>query len=172
MRLYLAAFLIAPTALFANSENDDPPTKPTVFCSGSEVYDDKLKKCVKPKESSLDRDKLYETVRYLAYAERYEDAQAVMNAMPEDDSGRLTYMGFTNRKLGNMDLALAYYREAIRLDPTNNLARAYMGQGFVEDGDISAALEQLKAIRAHGGAGTWPEEALRIAIATGKTHNY
>lgn len=172
MRAYVAAFLIAPTALFANGGSDEPPTKPTVFCSGSEVYDDKLKKCVKPKESSLDRDKLYEAVRYLAYAERYEDAQAVMAAMPEDDSGRLTYMGFTHRKMGNMDQAMSYYRAAIKKDPSNNLARAYMGQGFVEDGDIASALAQLQAIRDHGGTGTWPEEALRIAIATGKTHNY
>ena len=172
MRLILAAALIAPTALFANGGNNDTPTKPTVFCSGSKVYDDKLKKCVAPKESSLERDELYETVRYLAYAERYEDAREVLAAMPVEDSGRLTYMGFTARKLGKMAEAMDYYQQALALDPANNLARAYMGQGFVEDGDTKAALEQLQAIRAHGGSGTWPEEALRIAIATGRTHNY
>ena len=172
MRVFLAAALIAPSALFANGGNDEPPTKPTVFCSGSEVYDEKLKKCVKPKQSSLNRDELYETVRYLAYAGRYEDAREVLAAMPEDDTGRLTYMGFTARKMGKMTEAMNYYRQAIALDPGNNLARAYMGQGFVEDGDTKAALEQLRAIRAHGGGGSWPEEALRIAIATGRTHSY
>lgn len=172
MRFHLAALIFIPTSLFAAGGNDEPPTKPTVFCSGSEVYDEKLKKCVTPKESSLNRDELYETVRQLAYAERYEDAQGVLAAMPEDDSGRLTYMGFTHRKLGNMDLAMAYYREAIRLDPNNNLARSYMGQGLVEDGQISAALEQLLDIRRHGGSGTWAEESLRLAIATGRTYNY
>lgn len=172
MRVFLAAALIAPTALFANGGNNDAPTKPTVFCSGSQVYDEKLKKCVAPKESSLNRDELYETVRYLAYAREYEYAREVLAAMPQEDAGRLTYMGFTARKMGKMDEALAYYERAIALDPSNNLARAYMGQGFVEDGDITAALVQLKEIRAHGGSGSWPEEALRIAIATGRTHNY
>ena len=172
MRLLLAAALCAPTALYAAGGSDDPPPKPTVFCSGSKVLDKKTNKCVDAKESSLERDDLYETVRYLAYAGRYTDAQEILAVMPENDSGRLTYMGFTHRKLGNRRDAMAYYEKAIAQDPANNLARAYMGQGFVEDGDIDLAMTQLQEIRAHGGTGSWPEKALRIAIATGKTHNY
>ena len=92
--------------------------------------------------------------------------------MDPADPGRLTYMGFTNRKLGNLVAANMFYEQAIEADPGNILARSYMGQGFVEAGRVPDAVAQLKLIRAHGGAGTWAEKSLRNAIATGTTYSY
>lgn len=172
MRTLIVAALLFPAAAFADGGNDSPPPKPAVTCEGSKVYDKKTKSCVDAQESNLDRDTLYQAVRQLAYAERYVDAQGVLAAMPAQDPGRLTYMGFTARKLGQADLAMKYYNEAIALDPANILARSYMGQGHVEAGDIDLALVQLEEIRAHGGAGSWSETSLRNAIATGTTYRY
>lgn len=171
MRSFIAVLLTAPTLAFAAGD-DSPPKKPTVFCTGGKVYDEAVKKCVAPKESSLDRDELYEAVRQFAYAGQFHDAQSVAQALPQDDPGRLTYMGFTHRKLGNPDLAMIFYQRAIDMDPANVLARSYMGQGHVESGEIDLAMIQLKAIRDHGGAGSWSEISLRNAIATGTTYNY
>lgn len=171
MRKIVAALLMAPSMALAAGD-DEPPSKPTVFCTGGKVYDKEAGKCVAPKESSLDRDELYEAVRQFAYAGQFEDAQTVAKALPEGDAGRLTYMGFTHRKLGNPELAMMFYQRAIDQDPANILARSYMGQGHVEAGDIDLAMAQLKAIRAHGGSGTWSEQSLRTAIATGTTFNY
>jgi hypothetical protein len=47
-----------------------------------------------------------------------------------------------------------------------------MGQGLVEQGQIADALVQLRAIRDHGGTGTWAETSLRRAIAAGQTYTY
>jgi len=161
-----------PVSVFAAGSVDEPPSNPIVNCTGGQVYDAQSKKCVDPKKSQLDRDVLYEAVRHLAYAERYHDALTVLAAMPENDTGRLTYMGFTYRKLGQTERAMTYYREAIRLDPANVLARSYMGQGLVAEGDFIGAMAQLDLIRMHGGSGSWSERSLRTAIATGQTFNY
>jgi len=93
-------------------------------------------------------------------------------AMPQDDDRTLTYMGFTTRKMGNAAAGMAFYTRALAVNPANILARSYMGQGMVEEGNIADALEQLRAIRAYGGTGTWAETSLRTAIATGQTFNY
>ena len=172
MRFALVAALSVPTVAFAAGGDDEPPPKPTVFCTGSKVYDADKGKCVEPEQSSLNRDELYLAVRQLAYAGRYLDAQDVLRALPDHDPGRLTYLGFTHRKLGNRDLAMDYYSQAIDRDPANILARSYMGQGLVEEGKISQAMVQLHQIRAHGGAGSWAETSLDRAIQSGVTYDY
>lgn len=172
MRILFALAVVLPAAAWADGGSDEPPANPTVFCTAGEVYDPKLRKCVKANSGALDRDTLYEAVRQLAYAGRYVEAQTVLDAMPEDDPGRLTYMGFTHRKMGNADLAASYYQAAIDRDPANFLARSYMGQGFVDQGEIAKAMVQLHQIRAHGGSGTWSERALAKSIETGTTYGY
>ena len=166
----LALPLIATGAFAAGGGDETAPSKPK--CKKGEVYDRKTKSCVAAEESNLDVDGLYDNIRELAYAGRYDDAQILLAKMPQDDDRRLTYMGFTSRKMGDIDLAMSYYRQALRVNPANVLARSYMGQGLVEQGKITQAIAQLKAIRAHGGAGTWAEASLRRAIATGRTFNY
>jgi tetratricopeptide (TPR) repeat protein len=172
MRLFLISFLALPSFAFAAGGSDSPPPKPVKSCQGSQVYDANKGKCVDPEQSSLNRDELYLAVRQLAYAGRYLDAQGVLEALPDNDAGRLTYLGFTHRKLGNSELAMSYYQQAIDRDPSNHLARSYMGQGLVEQGRLSEALVQLHQIRAHGGTGTWSETSLAQAINTGTTYHY
>ncbi len=165
----IALPLAATSAMAAGGGNETAPKKPK--CKTGQIYDKKSKSCV-AQDTKLDVDSLYENVRELAYAGRYTDAQVVLAQMPGNDDRRLTYMGFTARKMGNMDAAMSYYAQALSVNPSNVLARSYMGQGFVEQGQITQAISQLRAIRAHGGAGTWAEASLRTAIATGQTSNY
>ena len=174
MKLFvLAATLALPfatTAVAAGGGNDSTPTKPK--CETGMVYDKKTKTCVNAQEGNLDVDGLYENLRELAYAGRYADAEVVLALMPQNDDRTLTYRGFTQRKQGNIDTAMGYYEQALAVNPANILARSYMGQGLVEQGQITQAIAQLREIRAHGGTGTWAEASLRTAIATGQTFNY
>lgn len=157
-------------ALAAGGGDEQAPPKPK--CENGQVYDKSTKTCVDAQDSNLDVDSLYENVRELAYAGRYDEAQVVLAQMPQDDDRTLTYLGFTNRKMGHLALANAYYDEALRVNPANVLARSYRAQGMVEQGQITAAIKELHLIRDHGGAGTWAEASLRTAIATGRTFNY
>lgn len=169
--LFVTALTLAlPTGLLAAGGGDSKPAEPK--CPWGKVYDKTKKECVAAEESNLDTDTLYETVRELAYAGRYVDAQTVLAAMPQDDDRTLTYLGFTNRKMGRTDIAMGYYTHALAVNPANILARSYMGQGLVEQGQIADALVQLRAIRDHGGTGTWAETSLRSAIAAGQTYSY
>lgn len=160
----------ASAAFAAGGGNETAPPKPK--CKAGEVYDKKSKSCVVAREGTLDTEGFYQNVRALAYAGRYSEAQDVLALMPENDDRTLTYMGFTNRKMGNVDLAMDYYARALVVNPANVLARSYMGQGFVERGMLQEAMAELRAIRQHGGQGTWAEASLRKAIATGRTFDY
>lgn len=180
MRLALILVACLPASAFAagmggSSDTTTPPTptETTQSCTGAQVWNPKTKSCADPKHSALDADTLYRAVRELAYAGRYEDAQQVLRAMPDQADDRvLTYWGFTHRKLGHAALATAFYDKAIARNPDNILARSYMGQGFVEAGETDRAIAQWREIKARGGVGSWAEASLRQAIRSGMTYSY
>lgn len=174
-RPVLFAALLAPGLALAMGGDDKPPksTKTTKTCTNGQVWDEAAKACVNAQDSRLDSDALYGAVRELAYAGRYDEAQIVLAAMPDQTDDRvLVYWGFTTRKLGDLPGGMAYYDAALSRNPGNVLARAYMGQALLETGDLVGAYRQLRAIKAHGGAGSWAETSLRSAIETGQTYNY
>jgi tetratricopeptide (TPR) repeat protein len=177
MRLLPALLLaFAPAAAFAVGEGGEDPPTPTptsTECKEGLVYDEAKKECVAPKSGALDDDQRYRAVRELAWAGKYDGATEVLDAMADQQSDRvLTYRGFIARKQGDFELGMAYYRQAIERNPDNLLVRSYMGQGLVEHGEVELARAQLLEILARGGAGTWPAEALREAIATGVTYDF
>ncbi len=174
--LFVLAMMIMPGLAFAAGGDDFNPPKPTDTvkkCWGKRVYDPETKRCVKPKQSSLNDDQLFDDARALAYAGRNADAQAVLSAMQDQNEGRvLTYWGFTHRKLGNDALAHSYYEKALKLDPNNLLARSYYGQALIKQGRLGEAFAEWKEIRARGGAETWAETSLRQALETGQSFTY
>lgn len=172
--LTLAVTLSAPVLAAGGFGSSAPkPTKTSEDCRGVRVWDEKKKRCVRPKKSSLNDTGLYGAVRELAYAGRYLDAQGVLAAMSDQNDDRvLTYKGFTERKLGNVDVAMVFYQKALDQNPDNILARSYMGQGLLDQGDKIGAVAQLREIQSRGGAGTWAEQSLSKAIASGVTYRH
>lgn len=55
----------------------------------------------------------------------------------------LNYMGFASRKLGRFDDALAYYSEALAIDPNHLGANEYLGELYIQMGDFGRARRQL-----------------------------
>lgn len=77
---------------------------------------------------------------------RYEEAlvalertQAAVGPHPDI----LTYMGFANRKLGRYDESFAYYRQALGFDPNNLGVNEYLGELYIQLGDMPRARQQL-----------------------------
>jgi hypothetical protein len=169
----LAVFAV-PMVLAAGDDATTPPAPtPTPRCPEGQIHDKKAGKCVPVKSSSLNDTDRYQAVRELAYAQRYTAASLVLDAMADQlDDRVLTYRGFLMRKTGRLDQAATYYRSAIEKNPNNLLVRSYMGQGFVESGDLAAARRQHEEILARGGQGTWAEVSLRDALASGRTYRY
>lgn len=168
------ALLAIPSAFAAGDDVTTPPAPtPTPRCPNGQIHDQKAGKCVSVKSSSLNDKDRYQAVRELAYAERYIAASLVLDTMTDQFDDRvLTYRGFLMRKTGRIDQAVAYYRSAIEMNPNNLLVRSYMGQGFVESGDLAAARSQHEEILARGGKGTWAEISLSDALASGRTYRY
>lgn len=174
--LLLSLVVLFPTAVFAagSSDSSEPSeTQTTVVCKKGKIWNKKKGKCLAPKKSSFNDNDRYKAVRELAYAERYDDALTVLASMTDQNESRvLTYYGFVNRKTGRIEKGMEYYKLAIVADPDNLLVRSYMGQGYVQQGDLPKARIQLAQIRIRGGANTWPEQSLASAIKTGKGYSY
>lgn len=171
----LLAIALPFGALAVGSDDTAPPTptETTATCAEGQLYDAEAKKCKNPADASLDDDTRFGAVRELAYAGRYAEALAALDAMQEGESDRvLTYRGFITRKSGDMAGGMVYYARALTVNPDNILARSYMGQALVEQGDIAGAARQLDEIRSRNGTGTWAEAALSHAVGTGQTLNY
>ncbi|MDF1854681.1 tetratricopeptide repeat protein [Pseudooceanicola sp.] len=169
-RLFPAAILslgFASVGLAAGGESSDPPkpTETTTKCEDGMVYDKATKKCVKADASLLNDDMRYLAARELAYGERYQSAMMVLDAAEDQSDPRiLNYRGFVNRKLGNLDVAMVFYQQAIAADPDYVLARSYMGQGLIAQGDLTGALAQLREIEVRGGGDSWAYAALDQAL--------
>ncbi len=176
--LALASFLAAaiPSAAFAIGDESDetkppPKTETTTKCTDGKVWDAKRKECVVPKKSSFNDDELYKAAREFAYAGQYDNALTVLSvAKNQNDPRILNYLGYANRKAGHMELGMSYYRKALQADENYILARSYMGQALVEQGDVQGARVQLVEIRDRGGEQTWAYRSLLQALNGYRTY--
>lgn len=170
------ALATMPVSALAVGFNDDTPPKPTettTTCSNGQVWDADVKLCVDPDKSSLNDSDRMKAVRELAYAGRLLDAERVLDTVLDQQADPvLTYRGFIARKSGNSDAALDWYGRALATNPDNLLARSYLGQWHVEQGNVALARAELREIRQRGGRSTWPEVSLRMAIQSGASYGY
>ena len=168
--LFVPAFALAAGGGGATAPK---PTETTKKCTDGKIWDKGSKACVQASNSHLDDDTLYGAVREFAHAGQLDHAQIALAAMSDQSEDRvLTYWGYTHRKMGDVEKGMAYYRLAIARNPANILARSYMGQALVEQGDLVGARLQLRAIAEAGGQGSWAQASLYQAIALGTTYSY
>jgi len=72
-----------------------------------------------------------------------------------------TYMGYTQRKLGNYDLAKSYYAMALEVAPNHKGANEYLGELYVETGELDLAKGQLAKLEMICSFGCIEENELR-----------
>lgn len=122
--------------------------------------------------SWTDGDAAYLLASALINEGRYQDALYSLNAAgaalgPHPDV--LTYQGFANRKLGQYEVAVSYYSAALKLDPRHRGANEYLGEYFVETGQLSKAKAQLVKLEKICTFGCEQAEELRRWIAGAKS---
>ena len=146
---FLAMPLLAAPAFSAGDGGGDAPT-----CPKGKVLDKKTNKCVNAQRGMLDDDSIYETGRDLAMAGRYGEAITILSlAADKTDPRILNYLGYSHRKSGRVLVGLGYYQEALRHDPNYTLVREYMGEAYLQNGDLDAARVQLGEIEKRCGKG-------------------
>ena len=55
-------------------------------------------------------------------------------------------LGFSHRKLGDVEMALAHYGKALKLEPEHLGANEYLGELYLELGRLDAARERLEVL--------------------------
>ncbi len=56
------------------------------------------------------------------------------------------YLGFSHRKLGNVDVALTHYGKALELNPEHRGANEYLGELYLDLDQLDKAKERLKVL--------------------------
>lgn len=57
------------------------------------------------------------------------------------------YLGYANRKSGNLEAAFRHYDEALKLDPKHRGAHEYIGEAFLMAGNVAKAEEHLAVLQ-------------------------
>jgi tetratricopeptide (TPR) repeat protein len=151
-----AALALSPLAVStAFSAGDGGSSGSSHNCSNGKVWDKKQQKCVPPAAGMLDDDSIYEAGRDLAMQGRYGEAIEVLGlAANKADPRILNYLGYSHRKAGRITVGLGYYQEALRLDPDYTLVREYLGEAYLQLGDVGSAKTQLSEIEKRKGKGS------------------
>lgn len=110
----------------------------------------------------------------LAAAGRYEDATAILRNLIEarpSDPDALNLLGYSLRKSGYLDRAEHFYLKALAIAPDHLGANQYLGELYVQRGDLAnarARLEVLDAVCVNTCAG---RDELAAAVAAAAAGN-
>ncbi|MBB4237829.1 tetratricopeptide repeat protein [Rhizobium esperanzae] len=107
------------------------------------------------------------SVRAKIDAKDYAGALAELRGLAEDNQQADVYnlMGYTLRKTGDYRTSLTYYTKALELQPDHKAAREYLGELYVETGEMAKAEEQVSSLKQLCPSGCEELEDLQKAIA-------
>lgn len=83
----------------------------------------------------------------------------------------LNYLGFSHRKLGDYARGVTYYKKALSLEADHKGANEYLGQAYVELGNMVGAEKQLTTLKSICGTRCDEYKSLKAAIDAAKARN-
>ncbi len=122
----VAAFGISLASASANIGGDGPPIPMTTAPSGSAADG-------------------YQAIE----AGEYETATAIFLKIIQDEptnAEAFNQLGYINRRLQDFPRAFAYYKKALDLDPQHTGAHHYIGEAYLEVGDLENAEAHLRQL--------------------------
>jgi predicted Zn-dependent protease len=126
----------------------------------------KIKPKPKPKEGSLTDDQIYSLGYWQAKDGKYAEALATLRAAANPADPRIeTMIGFSLRKLGRLDEAMASYQRVLAAYPDRTTTRQYFGEAFLQMGEPAKAKEQLAEIAKRCGTACEDYQLLADEIA-------
>ena len=112
----------------------------TTFAAGSSSNDESHK-------NAHSKD-YYKAVK-LIKSENYENAMTILQALVKDnqnDADIHNYLGFSLRKMGELEKSSYHYEKALNINPKHLGALEYQGELYLALGDIESAKENLVKI--------------------------
>ena len=108
------------------------------------------------------------SVRAKIKAKDYHAALAELKVLADTHQHADVYslMGFSLRKTGDYPTALTFYKKALDFDADHKGAREYLGELYVETGDLVKAREQLEILTKLCPQGCEEREDLEQALAS------
>jgi tetratricopeptide (TPR) repeat protein len=79
------------------------------------------------------------------YQEAVDRFESALKADPKN-ANTLNELGYCNRKLGNLPVALDYYNRALAIDPKHRGAHEYLGELYLQMNDPAKAQVELKTL--------------------------
>ena len=113
-------------------------------------------------------DKDFATAERLVKERHFTEAMPLLKAVIARDPGNAdayNYLAFSQRKLGHLGEALGNYMRALDLDPDHIGAREYLGELYVQLGEMDKADEQLTRLKLLCPLGCEARDDLARAIA-------
>ena len=117
-------------------------------CGTGQIWSRGADACLDAKSAALSDDDLYLAGRDLGQEGHYAEALQLFFRIKNRDQARvLNSIGYSTRKLGDVDKGIDYYHRALALDPNFTKARQYLGEAYLQKGDVGKAKEQLDGNR-------------------------
>jgi tetratricopeptide (TPR) repeat protein len=135
-------------------------------CAAGQVWSSGTDACIDGRSAALSDEDLYLTAGELVLDARYAEALPLLFRIKERNNPQvLNLIGYSTRKLGDIDKGIDYYRQALAIDPGYTKARQYLGEAYLLKDDVGKAKEQLDEIANRCGGPCEDYELLVAAIA-------
>lgn len=99
--------------------------------------------------SDKPKDPNYAAAKQLVEDGKYAEAIPLLEKVVAGDdknADAFNYLGYSNRQLGNNDVALTHYQKALAIEPRHRGANEYLGELYLTLGDLAKAEERLDVL--------------------------
>jgi Tfp pilus assembly protein PilF len=106
--------------------------------------------------------------------EQYQQAISELDKALKDDpdnADMLNLMAYSHRKLQHFDIALDYYQKALQIEPRHRGANEYLGELYLQTGQLDKAEERLEVLDKECFFGCEEFDELEEAIADYRKQN-
>jgi tetratricopeptide (TPR) repeat protein len=137
-----------------------------VSCGTGKAWSKGEEACLGVDAASLSDDDYFNEARIRVDEQRFAEALDLLFRIKNQDQAKvLNYIGYSTRKLGDVEKGIDYYHRALEIDPNYLKAREYLGEGYLQKGDVASAKEQLDEIANRCGGPCEDYELVVQAIA-------
>lgn len=116
-------------------------------CASGRIWSSETGTCLSSRHAALSDEDLYAAAYDFSQDGQYANALKVLFQIRDQQQPKvLNSIGYSTRKLGDIDEGIKYYRKALALDPDYTKARQYLGEAYLLKDNVDKAKEQLAEI--------------------------